>query len=123
LFVARTGGPFGQAEVAGRAAAGLPAGRGLLSGPDDQPLGAQAGEVVADIGGGDLQGRGELGGGGAAVGGQVVQDALAGCYYRPIPPGPPSQEGGKYLIVGFSQGFALPKPNLPVKKKVIGCIM
>jgi hypothetical protein len=78
---------------------------------------------MADVGGGDLQGGGELGGGGAAVGSQVVQDALAGGFYRSNPPGPPSQEGGKFLIVRFWQGFALLKPNLPVKKKVIGCIM
>ena len=68
--------------------------------------------MVADVGGGDLQGGAELGGGGAAVGGQVIQDALAGGLYQPIPPDPPSQEGGKIFFVGVWQGEALPNPNI-----------
>lgn len=53
--------------------------------------------MVADIGGGDLQGGAQLGGGCTAPGSQVIQDALAGRFYFPKLPDPPSQEGGEIL--------------------------
>jgi hypothetical protein len=96
---------LGEAVTAGRAptsgaAPRTNSGRGLPACADDQLLGAQVGEVVAYVGGGDLQGGAELGGGGVGMGGEIFQDALASGFYQPNPPGPPSQEGGKFFVIG-----------------------
>jgi hypothetical protein len=84
---AKIGSPFRKAVTPSwPTAPGLTARLDLNSGPDDQILGSQVGKVMADIGGGNLEGRGQLGGAGAVMGGKVIQDALAGGFYKPIPP-------------------------------------